>query len=81
MSRSEYVNFIESLNVGEDVNINSFNNILFDELETIDIYPANIKTNDYAFTIDGSPAILVDDYLPLEFDQYLELTSFTLNLS
>lgn len=76
-----FTNYINSLHVGESSNVNSFNKILFDELETLSIYPNNVKDNTYSFSIDGSPVIPASGYLPVEFDQYLELTSFTLNLS
>jgi hypothetical protein len=73
--------YIDSLHVGEAINLNSLNKILFDTLATISVYTKNISSEAYTFLIDGIAASPTGGYLPVEFDQYFTLTSFTLNLT
>ena len=75
-----FTDYINSLNIGQALNVVSIDNVLIEALKTVPIPPETVQSSAYVFTIDGSPASLPNGYLPLEFDQYLTLTTFTLTL-
>ncbi len=78
MISDAFTAFFNSLTIGTAVNKNSLNQIVFDTLEPIGIGTENIEAITYVIDIDGTPTAFVDDYIPIEFDQYLSLTSLAL---
>lgn len=76
---TNYINNLQ-LGTGELLNINVLNNLVFDTLETIPIYAQNVQSTSYSFLLDSVPITPTSGYLPIAFDQYLNLSSFTLVL-
>ena len=76
-----YTTFLAGLTIGTQINLNKLNEVLYQTMETINIYPENLKTITYTFKIDGSPASTTNGFLPINFDQYLTLSTLSLAIS
>lgn len=75
--KPQFENYFNTLEVGEAVSAASMNQIVYDTLAGAAIQTANIGTITYTFTLDGVPTPMSSGYLPIEFDQYIYLASFT----
>ena len=73
--------YFESLSVGKAVSGASMNNLIYDTLIDSGIGTDKIGTITYTFTLDSVPTPMSGGYLPLEFDQYINLADFSAAVS
>jgi len=76
-----FENYFDTINVGQAVSEASMNQLIYGTLADSGIPTANIGTIEYSFTLDSVPTPVEGGYLPLDFDQYINLTTFTVSVT
>lgn len=76
-----FENYFDTIMVGQAVSEASMNQLIYTTLKDSGIETANIGVIAYTFTLDSVPTPIEGGYLPLEFDQYINLASFTVNVT
>lgn len=76
-----FESYFDSLSVGKSVSAASMNNLIYDTLVDSGVGTDKIGTVTYTFTLDSVPTPMSGGYLPLEFDQYINLESFSAAVS
>lgn len=76
-----FENYFDTNKVGQAVSAATMDSLIYETLLASGIETANIGEIAYAFTLDSVPTPMDSGFLPIEFDQYINLASFTVNVS
>ena len=76
-----FENYFDTIMVGQAVSEASMNQLIYTTLKDSGIETANIGVITYTFTLDSVPTPIEGGYLPLEFDQYINLASFAVSVT
>lgn len=72
-----FESYFDTLEVGKSVSAASLNQLIYTTLAGASIETSNIGLITYTFVLDSIPTPMSGGHLPLEFDQYINLTYFT----
>lgn len=71
-----FEDYFDGLDVGKSVSAASMNQLIYSTLEASGIGTDKVGIITYTFDLDSVPTPMTDGYLPLEFDQYIVLSTF-----
>ena len=76
-----FESYFNTANVGTAVSKAALDDATYTSLKTAGIFPYNISALTYTFSLGGVPVSFVGNLLPVEFDQYITLGTFTVILT
>ena len=76
-----FENYFDTNKVGQAISAATMDNLIYATLSDSGIDTANIGEIVYAFTLDSVPTPMDSGFLPIEFDQYINLVTFVVNVS
>jgi hypothetical protein len=76
-----YTAAFSALTVGSTVNMKYLDSLVIETFKDNNIDPEYVQDISYAVTFAGSPVSFTNNYLPIQDDWYLDLTSFAVTLA